>query len=1614
MKKITLLLALFAFTLVAKATYPQTLPITYSSFFATGAIGSSTTLEKAAYAASTDAILQNQWNLGSTYATGTNPIIETSTLNYSSYIDNSVGKAILEGNSATRYSVYSLTNSTEYTGTNFYVSALVNITNPAGDYIFGFSKDHTGNLQRGKIFAITDGAGGYYLGLQYKTEGVTYSATHFTLGQTYLLVLKINPTTTGTETVSLYVNPTIGETEPTPSITIATALKDLGCIGALVVKQHYQYGKIAGLRFSDNWADAVKAAPPTITSFTPTTTSTGATVTITGTNLNGATAVNFGGTPATSFTVVSQTSITAVVAAGTTGTISVTTTGGTGISSGTFTFIPAPTITSFTPTSAVYGTTVTITGTNFTGATAVSFGGVAATSYSVVSATSITAVVATGTSGSVSITTPGGVVTKTGFSWVIDYNSFSATSAMGTNPALIKEAYAVPNTSSILPNEWTGTVSGGPSVQASTLSYSNYVDNNAGKAVVSTGSRAIATYSLNSSTTAYTGKPFYFSTLINFSSIITGDAFIYFCKDYWGTFSRGKLYPVTNGTGYSLGVQSSAETPVYGTTVLNKNQTYLVVCKITPATSGTETLSVFVNPTIGGTEPVTPEATTSAAFILQRIQGLVIRTTPTGSFGGFRFSDTWAEVVKGGATTVTSFSPVFGASGTVVTITGTGFTGATAVSIGGVAATSVTVNSDTQITATAGAGTTGSVSVSTPTGTGAKDGFYYAPTITSFTPTKAGNGATVTITGTNLTGATAVSFGGTAAISWSTASLTTITAVVGAGTSGSVSVTNPAGTASLAGFTLGPSISGAVNAPAFTTIYGTASVAQLFAVNGYSLTADLVATAPTGFEVSADGTNYGTTATFAQSGGNASGSLSLRFKANAAVGGSYNSLYIYLTSTNATTVNIRTSSSGNTVTAKTLTVTATGPSKTYGTILTAGASASNFITNGTEASGEVVAGVTLTPDAAGISATTAVGAGYVVTPSLATGTGGFLASNYNITYTPYSGIVATPAPTITSFTPTSAGNGTTVTITGTNLTGATAISFGLTAASISSNTATEIRAVVGAGSNGSVSVTTVGGTVTKSGFVWLEAPSTLATTQTAAQIGLSSSSVLTVSSGGVLNINSSAAANNVTVASGGTLNVNASATISSVVVAPSGTLNVTNPLTVETVTFTAGKDATSFSAKLDASITATTVRLFKTIDDTKWYFMSFPCDVSIAGITKSDGGSLGILNSDWFIKYYDGGKRGTSGTASSNWIAITSDYATTYPILHAYQGYIFSLNTVGDPYDLELSFPLTSAIVTTETLARNIPIAVNTGLTASTHHGWNLIGQPYLSKYIGNNAIGDYYIYISDGISTYSSYTKATVPNINPFAAYFIQASATLAGTGITFALNGRQSAPATVASDLSDRVQLNFTSPTGTDNTNLIMDNDQSTAYEIGQDLEKWIGTGTDKPQVYTMLGGINYAFNGLPMNSVTNLPIGFYTKTAGNTIISVNASQAPSLSKLLLLDKNTGIETDLLTSNYTFTATAGTDNSRFVITAKRVSTASVVETGADEPTLSMSNGKLLVNNVNGKTKVRVFDAIGRMIINKTVGNSLLEINLSAKGIYTVQIETGGKSWVKKVVGSR
>ena len=76
---------------------------------------------------------------------------------------------------------------------------------------------------------------------------------------------------------------------------------------------------------------------------------------------------------------------------------------------------------------------------------------------------------------------------------------------------------------------------------------------------------------------------------------------------------------------------------------------------------------------------------------------------------------------------ITSFTPTTGVTGTVVTITGINFTGASQVRFGGTLASSFNIVSATQVNAVVANGSTGAVTITTPQGTGSLGVFTYLP-----------------------------------------------------------------------------------------------------------------------------------------------------------------------------------------------------------------------------------------------------------------------------------------------------------------------------------------------------------------------------------------------------------------------------------------------------------------------------------------------------------------------------------------------------------------------------------------------------------------------------------------------------------------------------------------------------------------------------------------------------------------------------------------------------------------------------------------------------------------------------------------------------------------------
>jgi uncharacterized repeat protein (TIGR01451 family) len=154
---------------------------------------------------------------------------------------------------------------------------------------------------------------------------------------------------------------------------------------------------------------------------------------------------------------------------------------------------------------------------------------------------------------------------------------------------------------------------------------------------------------------------------------------------------------------------------------------------------------------------------------------------------------------------ILDFTPTNGSVGTLVTLTGENFLGATAVAFAGTGATFTPPTNNTTLRANIPSGiVTGPISVTTPAGmTNSAKIFYGPPLVFGFAPASGLPGTNVVVTGTNFIAPLAVSFNGVAA-TFTVTNLGRLGAVVpGGATTGPITVANASGShTTLTNFTL--------------------------------------------------------------------------------------------------------------------------------------------------------------------------------------------------------------------------------------------------------------------------------------------------------------------------------------------------------------------------------------------------------------------------------------------------------------------------------------------------------------------------------------------------------------------------------------------------------------------------------------------------------------------------------------------------------------------------------------------------------------------------------------------------------------------------------------------
>lgn len=387
-----------------------------------------------------------------------------------------------------------------------------------------------------------------------------------------------------------------------------------------------------------------------------------------------------------------------------------------------------------------------------------------------------------------------------------------------------------------------------------------------------------------------------------------------------------------------------------------------------------------------------------------------------------------------------------------------------------------------------------------------------------------------------------------------------------------------------------------------------------------------------------------------------------------------------------------------------------------------------------------------------------------------------------------------------------------------------------------------------------------------------------------------------------------------------------------------------------------------------------------------WHFLSFPFDVKLSDV---------VTNCDWVVRKYDGEAR-AKAEYNNTWVTVPYD-----SILHAGQGYIWSCS--GGQFTIPALDNANKNLIFANT-TRTIPLKEYVS-DITSNNSWNLVGNPFPCHYDISKMDYTAPITVWDkNNNTYAAYSPVDDNYVlSPFEAFFVQCPANVSGIG--FDESGRQlsaqpdttSAVSAAARALArfsqaERSVMNLvlSNEHYSDRTRIVINNKAKMGYELECDAAKFMSNDANMSQFYSVNGEEKYAINERPMdNGIVKLGARFATD--GEYTISLKGE---SDMVVILVDTQTGVETDLTTGDYSFTAEAG-DSDRFEARLFNNDNATSVEGIEARPEISVAGNEIVVAMAND-ANVKLYNVAGALIASAQGNNLTFSV---APGMYVVSV---------------
>ena len=391
------------------------------------------------------------------------------------------------------------------------------------------------------------------------------------------------------------------------------------------------------------------------------------------------------------------------------------------------------------------------------------------------------------------------------------------------------------------------------------------------------------------------------------------------------------------------------------------------------------------------------------------------------------------------------------------------------------------------------------------------------------------------------------------------------------------------------------------------------------------------------------------------------------------------------------------------------------------------------------------------------------------------------------------------------------------------------------------------------------------------------------------------------------------------------------------------------------------------------------------IEKNSWHFISFLYDIAVEDI-------VGINNTDFVIREYDGANRAAGEETESNWKNVPANGTLT-----AGKGYIIqaannTTDSLGHTNNAVVQFPSRNTITKNNIFAStDAEVALEEYPAEFAHNrSWNLVGNPYPCYYNMHSLADGFYtpIVLWRGYN-YQAYSPVDDDIIlRPNEAFFVQrpidvekmvfgANGRMHRIAASYNPNGTPATQAPIMNSSIDRSVFNFNiKGCGSDDRARIVINEEASAdYEINRDASKFFAESANGVEIYVD-GLVKYAICERPLGEgLATLGVRFAEEGLYTLSLSGRAIEGWSV---ILTDNVNGNSVDLTSDSYTFEAKADESAGRFSISFNAPEQSSIDALVAE----------------NGDAQVKIVNTLGVVVFD----GSLNDFKASATtGVYVV-----------------